>query len=49
MGNDPFSGMVMALAEYVGITYANFLILLNLVLFVIVFITEESLLEPGLS
>lgn len=29
MGNDPFSGMVMALAECVGITYANFLILLS--------------------
>jgi uncharacterized membrane protein YczE len=30
LGNDPFSGMVMALAECVGIEYARFLILLNL-------------------
>ena len=32
LGNDPFSGMVMALAECVGIEYARFLILLNLLL-----------------
>ena len=30
LGNDPFSGMVMALAECVGIEYARFLILLVL-------------------
>lgn len=35
LGNDPFSGMVMALAECVGIEYARFLILLNLGFFVI--------------
>ena len=32
LGNDPFSGMVMALAECVGIEYARFLILLNQVI-----------------
>ncbi|MEK4154811.1 hypothetical protein [Paenibacillus odorifer] len=47
MGNDPFSGMVMALAECVGITYANFLILLNLVLFVIEFITGRRFIGAG--
>lgn len=33
LGNDPFSGMMMALAECVGIAYANFQILLNLAFF----------------
>ncbi|WP_339269574.1 hypothetical protein [Paenibacillus sp. FSL R5-0470] len=47
MGNDPFSGMAMALAESVGITYANFLILLNLLLFVIEFITGRKFIGVG--
>lgn len=47
MGNDPFSGMVMALAESSGIAYANFLILLNLVLFVIEFITGRRFIGAG--
>lgn len=47
MGNDPFSGMVMALAEWTGITYANFLILLNLGLFVIEFITGRKFIGSG--
>ncbi|MHA6533485.1 YczE/YyaS/YitT family protein [Paenibacillus sp. BAC0078] len=47
MGNDPFSGMVMALADSSGITYANFLILLNLVLFVIEFITGRKFIGAG--
>lgn len=47
MGNDPFSGMAMALAESVGITYANFLILLNLVLFVIEFMTGRKFIGVG--
>ncbi|QQZ63910.1 hypothetical protein JI735_16710 [Paenibacillus sonchi] len=47
MGNDPFSGMVMALAECIGMTYANFLILLNLVLFVIEFITGRRFIGAG--
>jgi Predicted membrane protein len=33
LGNDPFSGMVMALAECVKIEYANFLIMLNVFIF----------------
>jgi uncharacterized membrane protein YczE len=47
MGNDPFSGMVMALAENIGMTFANFLILLNLVLFVIEFITGRKFIGAG--
>ncbi len=42
LGNDPFSGMVMALAECVGIEYARFLILLNLGFFVIEIIWGEK-------
>ncbi|KWX72347.1 YczE/YyaS/YitT family protein [Paenibacillus jilunlii] len=47
MGNDPFSGMVMALADSSGIAYANFLILLNLVLFGIEFITGRKYIGAG--
>ncbi|WP_342447437.1 hypothetical protein, partial [Paenibacillus ihuae] len=47
LGNDPFSGMVMALADSSGIVYANFLILLNLVLFVIQVIWGRKLIGAG--
>lgn len=47
LGNDPFSGMVMALADSSGIVYANFLILLNLVLFVIQCIWGRKLIGAG--
>ncbi len=47
MGNDPFSGMVMALAEVSGIVYANFLILLNLVLFIFQFTMGRRLIGAG--
>lgn len=47
LGNDPFSGMVMALADSSGMTYANFLILLNLVLFVVEFITGRKFIGAG--
>lgn len=35
LGNDPYSGMTMALAACAGITYANFQVLFNLGLFVV--------------
>lgn len=47
LGNDPFSGMVMALAESSGIAYASFLILLNLGLFLIQFITGRKFIGAG--
>lgn len=47
LGNDPFSGMVMALAECVGIEYARFLILLNLGFFVIEIIWGRKLIGIG--
>lgn len=47
MGNDPFSGMVMALADSLGIAYAHFLILLNLMLFVIEWIMGRKYIGAG--
>ncbi|WP_046212407.1 YczE/YyaS/YitT family protein [Paenibacillus wulumuqiensis] len=47
LGNDPFSGMVMALADTSGIAYARFLILLNLSLFVIQLIAGRRFIGIG--
>ena len=33
LGNDPFSGMTMALSDFLHIPYAHFWLLLNIVLF----------------
>ncbi len=47
LGNDPFSGMVMALAECVKIPYAIFLILLNFLIFLVQFIAGKELIGIG--
>lgn len=47
LGNDPFSGMVMALADLVGVRYENLLVLLNLFIFVLEFIFGRSLIGAG--
>lgn len=47
LGNDPFNGMAMALAEYIGFTYATFLIMLNLGLFVVQFFTGRKFIGSG--
>ncbi|MDO3409733.1 hypothetical protein QWJ34_08150 [Saccharibacillus sp. CPCC 101409] len=47
LGNDPFSGMVMALADTSGIAYARFLILLNLFLFVVQLIWGRRFIGAG--
>lgn len=47
LGNDPFSGMVMALSERSGMGYATFLILVNLVLFVIELLWGRKLIGIG--
>ena len=47
MGTDPFSGMVMALAEVVGITYPVFLILVNLVLLFIEYKFGKEMIGTG--
>ena len=35
LGNDPYTGMVMALGERVHMEYANLLVILNIVLFIV--------------
>ncbi|MGN0400054.1 MAG: YitT family protein [Blautia sp.] len=47
LGNDPYSGMVMALSDCVGIAYANFLVLMNLLLFVVEFLFGKRFIGPG--
>lgn len=47
LGNDPFNGMVMALADCTGIAYANFVVLLNAVLFLVEFMTGRKLIGAG--
>lgn len=47
LGNDPFNGMAMALAEYIGFTYATFLIMLNLGLLVVQFFTGRKFIGAG--
>lgn len=47
LGNDPFSGMVMALSDYTGIVYAQFVILTNLVLFAIEFVFGKKFIGFG--
>ncbi|MNW40186.1 hypothetical protein D3C74_172930 [compost metagenome] len=47
LGNDPFNGMAMALAEYIGFSYATFLIMLNLGLFVVQFFTGRKFIGAG--
>ncbi|MBA9087916.1 putative membrane protein YczE [Fontibacillus solani] len=47
LGNDPFNGMAMALAEYIGLSYATFLIMLNLGLFVVQFFAGRKFIGAG--
>ncbi len=47
LGNDAFSGMVMSLAACTGITYANFAVIVNLVLFVFQILFGRHLIGIG--
>lgn len=47
LGNDPFSGMVMALAECVKIEYANFLIMLNVFIFLLELLFGREFIGAG--
>lgn len=47
LGNDPFSGMVMALADLSGIHYANFQILLNIGIFALQFFLGREFIGIG--
>lgn len=47
LGNDPYSGMVMALAERSGIVYANFLVLFNVGLFILEAVFGREFIGAG--
>lgn len=47
LGNDPFSGMVMALSDRAGIEYAVFLIMINMIIFIVEFILGRKLIGLG--
>ena len=47
LGNDPFSGMVMALSDRVRIEYAVFLIMINMIIFIVEFILGRKLIGLG--
>ena len=47
LGNDPYSGMMMSLADVTGMAYANFQVLANLVFFVIQVIWGRKLIGAG--
>ena len=47
LGNDPFTGMAMGLAECIGIEYPRFVILLNVGFFVIEIIWGRKLIGVG--
>ena len=47
LGNDPFSGMVMALSDRAGIEYAVFLIMINTIVFIVEFILGRNLIVLG--
>lgn len=47
LGNDPFSGMVMALSDRTGITYALFLVMVNAVLFLYEITAGRKLIGAG--
>lgn len=47
MGNDPFTAMVMSLSDHLPLSYASFLICLNLVLFLIELWGNKKLIGVG--
>mgnify|MGYP000856620743 FL=1 len=47
LGNDAFSGMIMALSDVTGIVYSSFLILFNIILFFIEFLTGRKFIGIG--
>lgn len=47
LGNDPYSGMVMALADRAGMTYAGLLIIINIFVFILEFIFGKEYIGIG--
>lgn len=47
LGNDPYSGMAMALADLVGMQYANLLMVINIFIFILEFAFGRSFIGAG--
>lgn len=47
LGNDPYSGMVMGLADVAGISYANLLIIINIFVFILELIFGKEFIGAG--
>lgn len=47
LGNDPFSGMIMALADLAGVQYANLQVVINLFIFILEIVFGRSLIGAG--
>lgn len=47
LGNDPFSGMAMALADVAGVQYANLLVVINLFIFILEIAFGRSFIGAG--
>lgn len=47
LGNDPFSGMVMALSDNAGMKYAPFLMILNIFIFVLELVFGKEFIGAG--
>lgn len=47
LGNDPFSGMVMALSDVVGMSYANFLVVINIFVFLLELLFGKQFIGAG--
>ena len=47
MGTDPFSGMVMAMSDCVGIPYAIFIVMFNVLIFMLEFFFGRELIGIG--
>lgn len=47
LGNDPYSGMIMALSDVAGIAYANFLVFANIAVFVLEVVFGKEFIGAG--
>lgn len=47
LGNDPYSGMVMALSDNVGMSYAHFLMIINIFVFLLELIFGKEFIGAG--
>lgn len=47
LGNDPFTGMVMGMAEGIGMTYADFLLIVNGLIFIVQIVYARKLIGLG--